>query len=290
MKIIRLGGRTADPAWWNMAAVGSPVPHPFRMGDRAAAHLVLLDWRARNPDRRLVIYDDPWQPGAEASRALDPAWLFAGIADEIVQAGHHREPLPPPVGENLYCRDLWYLWPRLRDRAAEPTIRPPPDALDRARRRLAEGGVGRRFVTLQPLFDAGYSVHRNAPWGWWLKLARELTAVGPLVVLGDHRHRDVLARFPGALHLCSPGDGPMEALAAVSLAGLHVGGETGLTLWAGLFSTPLLAVYRFPIRTGLTDTRPLAFKAPVGFGPVSGEPRPIARLAHRIFQDGRRTA
>lgn len=276
-----LGSRSGPPAWWNQAAIGSPSSHGFRLGDRASAHLKLLDWRARNPDRRLTVYDDPYQPEGLHAACLTPEWLYGGVADEIVQAERHRELVDErPEGENLYCGSLWVSWRDLRvQRMAEPSVRPLSGPVESVRAFLARRGVPRRFLTLHPLWDAGYSIQRNRPPDWWLRLTARLSRTCPVVLLGSRANRQELGRFPAVAHYVEECPDAMHALAMISLSGLHVGGETGLTLWAPMMQVPTYALYHRPQRGPGADTMPIPFGASVSCGLLHFDPN---KLVERI--------
>lgn len=291
MRRIILGSRTAGPAYFDMTgrppSGGSHRGGPFRIGDRAAAHVWLSDFRVRFPDRRLVALEDPGAHGTEASRDLRAEWLFAGLADEIWQAEFPGEPVSFPDGQSLYHVSLWRVWKWLSKNKVvqESAIRPTPEAMEKARALLDKEHVPKRFVTLQPLFDATYEKQRNAPAAWWGEVARQMSLRMPVVLLGHPSCEQSMSPPHGAQAFWRHHLTTMESLAVLSLSSLHVGGQTGLTLWASLFKVPVIATYRewsWNLRKG-TESRPIAFGAPVIYAPLAGAADDVAFRAWNAY-------
>jgi hypothetical protein len=71
----------------------------------------------------------------------------------------------------------------------------------------------------------------------------------------------------------------MDTLAVVSKATAHVGGETGVTIWAPIFKIPTVAVYRQweGWEREHLDVRPISFGAPVAHAQLLGEPAEVVR-------------
>jgi hypothetical protein len=246
----------------------------------------MADFRVRFPDRRLVILEDPQAAGTEMSRELKAEWLFAGLADEIWQAEFPGEPVPFPDGQSLYHVSLWRIWRWLAQKKVmqESALRPPPEAMVKARSLLDKLHVPSRFVTLQPLFDAQYETRRNATPAWWGEVARQMSTRMPVVLLG-HPLCESMPVPKGTYPCWRHGLSTMESLAVLSLSSLHVGGQTGLTLWSALFKVPTIAAYRgwtWNFGKG-TESRPISFGAPVIYAPLEGAADDVAFRAWNAY-------
>lgn len=289
MKVIKLGDRTQKPAFFDMACRFKPSRSAhwygkgFRIGDRAGAYAYLGEWRARNPDRRLVVVEDNHIEGTGYSRWLPASWLFKDIADEVWCAESATEKIEQPDGEALYRNTLWAFWKTYMksDRKFKPDIIPDDPSERYAKKVLNELKVPENFATIQPLFDASYDKHRNCSPKWWETVIRGTVDRVPVVVLGV---------FPNAKHMNLPhkaypvilrGVDPMVTLAMIRRAVVHVGGATGTTLWAPIFGVPTVAVYKKWESTRQTDVRPISFGKPVVFSPSHDTPgHTSARIVH----------
>lgn len=291
MKIIKFGDRVHFPAYFDMSARFAPpgatwYGRQYRIGDRAGAHVWLADWRLRNPDRRLVVIEDSVMPGTEWSRYLPGTWLFGDVVDELQVVERVNEHVPRPVGEPLYHVSMWRIWHWLsQNKLYQPTIRPLPGAVLSAQAVLKELGVPERYVTIQPLFDAGYDRHRNGRVDWWQEAVNTLAARVPLVVLGDVGNAKKISIPSGAFAVWERKLNPMESLALISNAVVHVGGATGTTLWAPILGVPVVAVYR-GWSGGFYETRPLSFGKPVVYSPLDGDLQSLVSTVARLW-DGR---
>jgi hypothetical protein len=289
MRKIILGNRVESPAFFDMTGRpwGDRRFSPFRIGDRAAAYVWLSHFRAREPQRKLIVLEDPQAPGTDHSRCITAEWLFSGLADEIWQAEGSNEALPPAPGQALYHVSMWRIWRWLvhNRKVGRLPLRPPAAATDKVRGILKELRVAERFTTLQPLFDAHYEKHRNAPPAWWSTAAQRMSARMPVLILGDPATAGSMPCPPGAHALWKFGLTSMESLAVISLSALHVGGATGTTLWASIFGVPLLAAYRsWEWHTGKgVDSRPISFGAPVIYMPLDSAPEDVAFRAWSAF-------
>jgi len=286
MRIRYLGDREGDPAFFDMAVRFRPPGvrwyGPLRMGDRAAAHVLVGEWRKGNPGRRLVVYVDERLPGSDFGPGLPPDWLFGGMVDEIREAEVFEESLGSPVGERILTRDLWAHWAFLYRRSSfVPAIRPEKWSLGSARRILAERGVGDRFAVVHPLFDAQYDVYRNESPSWWGEFFRKLAKDTVTVVIGRRENAAAWSSsdLSGVVSLMQDDLSPMESLAVISMAGAYAGGATGMTIWAPLFGIPALALYRSwsPHSPGI-DVRPRSFGGPVVRGNLGADTGETAEL------------
>lgn len=291
MRKLVLGNHVDSPAHFDMTGRGSPDgtrrSSPFRIGDRAAVYVWLSHFKAREPQRKLIVLEDPQAPGTEYSRHLPAEWFCSGIADEIWQAEGPGEQLPLPPGQNLYHVSMWRIWRWLMANRAVTRLplRPPPAVVEKVKGILNARHVAERFVTLQPLYDATYETHRNAPPVWWSTLAQRLSVRMPVVLLGNPASAGICSA-PAIVHeLWKYNLTPMESLAAISLSSLHIGGATGTTLWASIFGVPLMAAYRtWSWHSGRgVDSRPISFGAPVLYVPLAGTPDDVAFRAWNAF-------
>jgi len=277
-----LGRRRGALAFFDMAC-RFPLPAlngrvsgtGFRMGDRAMTHVWLGDWRLRNRNRCLIVLEDTNWADAEYGKYLPAWWLFKDIADEIWNMESVEEKIPRPVGDCLYHTDVWRIWKWVRRNAKfKPTIKPLPEAYESVRVKMASLKIPEKFITVQPLFDAGYGLFRNSPPPWWSEVCSVLSAKFPVVIIGDIKNSKVMGSPPGTYPLWETGINPMESLAVISMAQAHVGGETGTSLWAPILNTPVVAVYKAwdEYVKGWTDTRPLSFGKPVIRFPLNSNP------------------
>lgn len=265
MLVTRSGLRTAAPAFFDMACRFGHTALPaerrggFRIGDRCAAYAFLSSWRHVHPTRRLTVVEDRFLPNNEESGALTPRLLFGSVADVLVEAEAPHEVLPAPEGEPLFSGCIWNEWSAVYDRRyVVPPLVWPHDA------DLPERGS---YVTVHPLIDAAYDVDRNRPAAWWQALIERLQQRVPVVVLERTR--------PLA-----------ETFALITHARAHIGGETGLTLWAPVQRTPTLALYhdtaRYP--AGRWWHRPITFGAPVEIHLYPPEGKAAAAMATRFLK------
>ena len=287
MKIVRLGTHSVAPAFFDMAVRFKPQAtlhwygSGFRIGDRAAAYIYLKYWRSQNPTRKLVVLEDNALPGTEYSRWLPASWLFQGIADEVWEVTGVKDVVKRPPGEALYVRTLWQFWKTFMHsaRSLVPNIHPNGVSVMRAEQLLQELKVPKKYLSIQPLFDAEYDKHRNQTAGWWQVVIEKLSARLPTVVLGVPASAAQLKLPFACFPLITRGVDPMTSLALIERATMHVGGATGTTIWAPILHVPTVAVYKTWVSTGSTDVRPIGFGKPVIFSPLSDSP---ASTAERI--------
>ena len=276
LAMLDMSGRFKPKVWGGL----------FRMGDRAAAHVWVAEWRKRHAGDRILIIDDPFKEGSGDSIQLDAKWLFNGIADEIWLTERKDEHIANPGAYQLYHTNLWRIWYWLRyNKTVIPTIEPKPAGLERARQLLAHYKVPERFVTFQPLFDAPYNKIRNAPIVWWRAVAEKLREVAPLVMIGSYAVGQQFRQMDGVYPLWDAKLSPMDSLALIRLGATHVGGETGMTLWASMFRRPTVAVYaRWSSSSGKypMDCRPLSFGAPVVHAQLSGDAAGVAEKVKQL--------
>jgi hypothetical protein len=267
MKVVEIGTRSGPLAFMDMSGRSKPAAvrghNVFRIGDRAAAHLWLLHWRKLNPEARIIVIDDPLWNRVQGSYLLDTQWLFNGIADELWIADKFGETIAIPQGTTLYHTKIWGIWEWLRKNCcAVPSIRPTTESLERAAALLQKHSVPECYVTVQPLFDAPYNKFRNAPVSWWETLVQTIAKRLPVVVLGAKANVKPGFAGPNVFPLWTEDLTPMDSLALMKKGYAHVGGETGLTLWAGLLHVPTLALYS-SCSASLPEVRPIGFKAEV---------------------------
>ena len=265
--------------------------HGFAIGDRAWTHVWMLDWRARHPDARLILTDRTNANPQLQSWAccLDAAWLGAGIADEIWETVYQEEPLPRLRAYPLYHAPMGRIWKWLRrNKQVTPTIRPKPEAMARAEEVLARYKVPPKFIVLHPLWDASYNTYRNAPPTWWDAVCVQLAKMAPVVVVGAHWNSSKMPLPGNAFPIWNERLSSMDTLALVSKATVHVGGETGFTIWAPIFQVPTLAVYRKwkGWETDQLDVRPISFGAPVVHAQLLGDPAEVVRRGMALWRAG----
>ena len=292
MNLIRLGSRVLHPAWFDMSYRFSLANmfwrgKAFRIGDRAAAYLWLADWRKRNPERKLTVYEDSIRTGTENSKYLPGCWLFNGIADELIVFTRINEKSSLPIGERLYHVNLWRIWSWLtRHRSVDPKIKPLPEAVCRVDKLLYKHKVPRPFAVVNPLFDAKYDTYRNQTVQWWHDVVFKLGSTIPVVLIGAMTSVKHMKMPDNIFPLCNEDLNPMESLAVINQAGLYIGGATGMTLWAAIFKIPVLACYKVwaPHPGKKTDTRPISCGAPVVFCPLGNTPEQVALMGQHMFQ------
>jgi hypothetical protein len=214
------------------------------------------------------------------SADLSMLWLLDGIADEVKVVGSSAL---RPVGEPLYTRHLFNWWAEFR---RVPHYRPLvfpqhiTDYVDRTAGRL----LGQdEFLTVQPLFDVRYDRHRNEKPNWWAEVITCLQRHYKTAVLCTEASGRALPHLPdGVVPLWNLGLNVAHSLAVMSKSAGHFGGETGLTLWAGVLQLPLAAAYRYweppwpkNAARGM-DTRPAGAGAPVVCVPLGCDPQAAA--------------
>jgi hypothetical protein len=293
MRIIKLGERRDNPCFFDISCCLPPPGHSlckaFRMGDRAAAHVIMLTWRRANPQRKLVVTANEWKPEVRTAKLLEPAWLFEGIADEAWLAEREHEPLPLPPGERLYYHSIWKDWRGyiVNGGYAIPTIRPPGRKLEEARAELKRAGAPAVYCTVQPLFDAKYNFWRNNTSDWWKSFMFHLAKKAPIVLLANRECSSRLGALPsGIFRVVRFQADVLAGMSALSCARMHVGGDTGFTHWAAVFGVPIVACYAHWHANdhGNTDYRPVPFKAPVVFAQLKGAPEEAAFVAENVYR------
>jgi len=295
MRKAIVGTRTGPLFCMDMACKLVPADRPrwyghgFAIGDRAWTHVWMLDWRKRHPDHRLILTDRGHRKVSLRSWAgpLDARWLGEGIVDEIWETEYAEEAIPDPQARRLYHTSMGRIWKWLRKHCVvKPTIRPKSEAMERARVVLKRYGVPERFMTVQPLFDATYNTYRNASPEWWSCVCRELSSVAPVVVLGAQWNAMSMVVPPKAIPVWLEPLTAMETLAIVSQAAVHVGGETGVTIWAPIFGVPTVAVYRTwsGWENDFQDVRPISFGSPVVPAKLGGLPSDVTRCVADLWR------
>lgn len=293
------GDRTGDPAFFDMAGrfkafLVTQNHRSFNIGDRAAAYIWLGDWRARNPERRLVVIEDKFMIGQAWGRLVSVDWLFGGIADELWIIEKEGEIIPRPPGEAIYKFSVWQAWRTLRDnKIFNPSIVPLPEAMESVKKKLADLSVPAVFITVQPLFDAAHNsrFYRNGKIEWWEQVCSRLSNNFPAVILGAHANSSKM-KAQGAYPLWNTDLSPMESLAAIYMARVHIGGMTGMTIWSPIFKVPTVAVYRYWKEyepNGSIDERPFSFGAPVVWAPLEGNPEDLVSSTGRLWGGGERS-
>jgi len=280
-----LSCRKGPPAYFDMAARFRPPQVRsygiFRIGDRAAAHIMVGDWRVSHPDHQLTVIEDDFADTVRYSRILTARWLFEGWVDQIWSTERLGETVPLPQGEAVCKYPYFEHWSRFRrDMTFIPSIKPDAGAVDRVREALSDMKVGPEFVTIQPLWDACYLRYRNELPVWWMEVVERLARDIPVVVLGLASNFIDVKCPAGAFPLYNLNWNIMESLAAMSLAKAHIGGETGTTLWAPIFGVPTLALYRCWFLPGARlDVCPISFGKPVVWGRLGSDAREIEEKA-----------
>lgn len=284
MKTLLIGNRTEDPACFDMPAAYRLGRRPFhgrvlRIGDRAALHGILGQWRKENPKRKLVVVHDSLIDN-HFSFELRPEWLFDGIADELRMSERRGELPPLPKAEVLYKAQLFNLWRQVRPKAPlSSAIQPAQAALQRIDVLLAQLGVPAKFAAVHPLFDAPYDRHRNAAPKWWAEMFAAMAEKIPTVMLGAKDRTGKVPRIGKVIPLWEKGLSVMESLAVVYRSSLFAGGDTGMTHWAAVFSKPLASCRPYWDKPWLSDARRGMDTRPISFGgkiiniPLNVDPR-----------------
>jgi hypothetical protein len=245
-------GRLAPPN------VTWPYGGIFLMGDRAAAYVYLSKWRETNPNRKLVIFENLNLPGAAFAKHLPATWFASGIADEVwfADVGEIHE----PEGEPIYTESMWKFWYDLRKTEypkQSMSIKPEESAFRSIKEVIKHYNIPEQFATIQPLFDATYNTYRNASPKWWKSLCEQCQDI-PLVIIGNYANSGMMPSPRRCYPLWCLDLTPMESLALIHLAKIHIGGQTGTSIWAGVMGKPLVAVYE-DVFVDNWDTRPIGF-------------------------------
>jgi len=290
MRLTTHGQRHTLPAYFDMACRCRPrgarwYGKGFRIGDRAAAYVCMLDWRHRNPTRKLTVLENVWLPGA--CYGLNAELICPEMADEIWYAVTSQDPLSKPLGEPLYDRSLWLIWRELRRRWQElprPGFKPRSGATGNTAFYLKQKQVPPFYVTVQPLIDATYNKYRNAPLEWWQQLCKALSERGiPLIVVDRQGGPFDLVRTQYSDSWNISQSDVQDHLALIKGAAVHIGAETGMTLWAAIVGTPVVAAYKFWGIMNHMDTRPIPFGAPVVHADIKGPPEAVAAKAEALM-------
>ena len=274
----------------------------WRMGDFAGLRMLIDSWRRAYPEAHVTVtYGNHHWRSVHANQ-LDIPWIFRGVADVVLEMEHENDLIHNPiamdgkplVGGEFSCH-IWNDWARLRSAVVSGKVTlqphlPDEDVLANARKILDKKGVPEKFVTVHPLFDAGYNKYRNGKPEWWSQLIAEMAKHLPVVVVGMHAYGKYIAVPDNAFQLFDLGLPAMASLGVVAQSQMHVGGETGLTLWAGVCDVPVLATYG---RWGsfrdsgkkLADFRPIPFSKPVVHAPLNGSVIAIAKTAVNLTND-----
>lgn len=293
MKSYRLGVRRSNPAFFDMACRFKPANarwygSGFRLGDRAGAVVAMGHWRAHNPTRKLIILEDNFLPCCEHSKRLEARWLFQGIADEVFTTTAPHEHIERPAAENLYYERLWRSWWRIMHtkRVFFPALASEAPSRDIVNQLIVRLGIPPTYVTLQPLWDAKYDRYRNQSPIWWERLIQRLVSFMPVVVLGATTNACKLSLPPGAFPVWDHRIDAMASLEFMRRAAWHVGGETGLTLWAPMLNVPTAALYRtWQRRADHLETRPMTFGKPVVWVPLVENVDVVADLIVKAYTD-----
>lgn len=246
----------------------------MRIGDKAVIYSYLAGWRKTNQTRKLTLLTDPALHETGWAKQLPNDWLFSGLVDELVEDELGNSLMHKPPGENLYYQHLFSCWKQLGKRppiAAAPTL--PEPCRVTASNLLLKHKVPPRYAVVSPLFDAKYDKHRNLHPTWWQNVVLELSRFMPVVLIGDHANMlgYPLRTLPSCHNLYTEQLTPMHSLGLIRQAAVYVGGETGMTLWAALLGTPVVAAYQFwhkpwsKNQQKNLDTRPISAGAPVAW-------------------------
>lgn len=285
MKTVKLGTRKGYPAYFSMLGhfhpnVADGLSGVFRIGDKAAACAYLTNWRRNNPENKLVVKTDPLAHETTWSQQIPNEWMFAGVADELWVADFGYEVMPTPPGAPLHTDYVFSLWRQLKEKEPLPfSIKLPQWDVDFTNKILEQLQVPADFATVHPLMDARYDTHRNGRKTWWYDLIREMSKAIHVVVIGD---TDAMCNFPvlppGTTAFWKASSTIMQSLCVAAKSKCHIGGNTGVTHWAGLFGTPVVAAYRHweklwdkDVKRGM-DTRPITVGAPLQHLPLHSDP------------------
>lgn len=254
MKKIVLNTRTETPVYYDLVArfpINEECAGFFRIGDRAAAYIQCLEWRKQNPNGKLIVIDMPRAHNeslaffvAEECPAL---WVFGEIADEIWLIDDYREIIHKPEADPLYTMLIWEWWYHFNKRKGyedlKPTIRPPQRNMLAVRGLKDEWGLPDRYATIQPLFDAPYATYRNQPPEFWEEIITYLAPKIPLVVLGNPANVPKMITHHKAYSGWSRGLSVLDSIAMIAGSALHIGGETGTTIWSSVLGTDTYGIY-----------------------------------------------
>lgn len=265
------------------------------MGDLACFYVWMGEWRLENPGVKLVVYYDPFDHRHEYSQQLPLHWIFKDIADEVWIREHPNEYVTlkglaicdPRNKKSPRHVHIWDVWRKFMfKRSFVPKILPPEDAIARGKNWLDTFNVPPNFAVLQPLFDAGYHQYRNAPPAWWTAVAEAMIKLGvPPVILGPHKFAHRMTVPEGAYPLWQAIKSPLDSMGVIVQSQVHVGGETGLPLWSGIFRVPVVSTLRTwsSCDNGKYDYRPISYGAPVVFAQLEGDPVQVAQTIADVF-------
>lgn len=249
MKITTFGNRTESPTYFDFSNQYPEGHGPLRAGDRAACYIMCLEWRLENPDKKLIVYDDPHfaDDYLLGPCEISPRWMLKDIADELVETSYEGEKLPEPKGDIIYNWGLWNYWNELKKRGTQRlweknTLTLPQENQDRVSKILKEWGIKNKYITIQPLFDAVYHTSRNIQPPFWNFLIEHLTQVAPVVVLAPPVIGKHITLVKGSFGLWTQTSSIVDSMVAASKSMLYVGGETGTTVWNAIFKAPTLAL------------------------------------------------
>lgn len=272
----------------------------WRMGDFAGLRMLMAAWRLNHPNEHVTVtYGNHHWRSVHANQ-FDVPWIFRDVADVVLEMEHANDLIHNPIAMDgkpivggVFSAHIWNDWAKLRADVVSGRVKlkphmPDAEVLSQARTLLDKKGVPEKFMTVHPLFDAGYNKYRNGKPAWWSQLIAELAKKLPVVVVGMHGYKDHIAVPPNAFQLFDLGLPAMLSLGVIAQSQLNVGGETGLTLWAGVCGVPVLAAYgrwgAFKDRgRKLADFRPIPFHQPVVHAPLNGPVAAIAKAAVGMF-------
>ena len=247
-----------------------PPGRGFRIGDRAAAYVRILDWRRTHPDEYLIILDDINLPEVAWAKELDAYLIFKNLANEVWFIDKMADVTLPDKATPLYVDSLWIYWNKLRyfkPQGIQPHLELPTENLTFSKKFLQLEGL-QDYICVQPLIDAQYNTGRNQTATWWCDLINSLSDFSPVVVLGDPNVTRNLKFTKRVARADYAELSILSSLAVIFQSRLFVGGETGLTLWAPLLNTPTVGVMNHAAASFRYDTAPLSFGAPVACFPI----------------------
>lgn len=216
-----------------------------RCGDRALLYAYLARWRAAHPEARLVLTEEWGGPRLPQFRRMTRWLAFAVDAEyRLIE----KEELPEDLAgaQALTVSNLWNEWAAVKAAGFVPfTPRIVGAARTTARALLVRHGLVRRgYVTVQPLIEVPYNPWRARDVEFWRERIAAMAAVYPVVVVGGPECMTTFGEPPpGAVFAFHAGLDFLESLALIQRAAAHVGGETGLSLWAPLLGTDTIALY-----------------------------------------------
>ncbi len=272
MEKVVTGSRTKEPAYYLDLRPGS------RIGDMACYYVLLHQWRLQDNDTKFYVLYNHGSWRSKYGKLMDLSWIFGSVVDEIwTDAKGENIPDPPNsqrVPNSIIMPHHWVSWAKLANNlnGLKPPLRMDEERLAKADEWLDSLNVPRPFATVQPLFDAGYHHYRNGTPVWWRTVIKRAAEKVPLVVLTGSELTQQLGDVRPATLMHN--NEPMDTMAVMARSSLHLGAETGFTLWASVFGVPLLAAYRFWRQSkdgdrNIADFRPLPFSSwvlPVGLG------------------------